>query len=334
MLIQEMHNKVEVRLQKMASHVYDWIQSEQVDSFINDNILAYVKNKSNTSSLSGKAPFHRDMKNLEDLRTLVVDSPDLRAYIKDEEFMTVRYPGDHLITVTANINSSDICNYPNGFPAPLTEDRYSAAFDLPYNVKRLAIGVQDIISFPGFQDPDLAFLNHNLLHPVLNNEYGDIYFRNNRYLFVQKPGQELPDLTITTVNELDEETETVIPFTVAQQNYYGSVVSGKTKHVRIINTEEFAHYMNHPFAWSTANNPSGYVVNDVLEIHTAKRFILSKVSLIYIRKPAKVNLSLNISCDLPEHTHEEIVDRTVADILETIESGRLQGRVSLNTLNE
>lgn len=329
-----MHNKVEVRLQKMASHIYDWIQSEQVDSYLNDNIIAYVKNKSNTSSLSGKSPFHRDMKNLEDLRTLVVDSPDLRAYIKDDDFMEVRMPGDHFITVTTNINSSDICNYPTGFPAPSTEQRYRAFFDLPYNVKMVSIGAQELLSFPGYQDPDLAFLNHNLLHAFLNNVYGDIYFRNNRYEFVQKPDQELNNMTVTTIDGLDEETDTVINFTVQPSDYYASVLSAKTKHVRIINTEEFSHFMNHPFAWSTSNNPSGYVVNDLLEIHTAKRFILSKVALIYIRKPAKVNLSLNISCDLPEHTHEEIVDRTVADLLETIESGRLQGKVSLNNLNE
>ena len=333
MLIQEMHNKVEVRLQKMASHIYDWIQSEQVDSYLNDNILAYVKNKSNSSSLSGKAPFHRDMKNLEDLRTLVVDSPDLRGYMKDDWFMDVRMPGDHLVTVVATVDSSDICNYPNGFPLPSAEPRYSALFDLPYNIKKLSIGAHDIIEFPGYQDPDLAFLNHNLLHGVLNNEYGDIYFRNNRYEFVQKPGHELNNLTITMVTDDGEDIQTV-PFTVQNRNYYGSVISGKTKHIRIIRAEEFPHYMNHPFADSTSNNPSGFVVNDLLEIHTNKRFILSKVKLVYIRKPAKVSLSLNVSCDLPEHVHEEIVDRTVADILETIESERLQGKMSLNNLNE
>jgi len=47
--------------------------------------------------------------------------------------------------------------------------------------------------------------------------------------------------------------------------------------------------------------------------------------ITYIKNPATVSLSGNVSCDLPEKTHRRIVDLTVSTLLENIESNRAQG---------
>lgn len=329
MLIQEMHNKVEVRLQKMASHVYDWIQSEQIDSFLNDNILAYVKNKTNSFSMSGKAPFERNIKNLEDLNTLLVKSPALLSYY-EEDYFKVRVPGDYLFLVECSVDLSDKCNY-DSFPNTVSYQELFADFDLPFNVQQLLVGANLIAQFPGYGSQLFKFANHNILNSVLNNSIGDIYKEKSGYKFIQKPGQSESNLTVTSVSG-----SSTVSFSSKQWNVIDGqdIKSPIRTRVIIRRAEEFTHYFNHPFARTSSDAPVATINNNFIEIHSDKRFILRNTYLRYIRKPEMVNLSLGIDCDLPEHTHQEIVDLTVADMLETIESGRLQSRVSLNTLNE
>ena len=57
-------------------------------------------------------------------------------------------------------------------------------------------------------------------------------------------------------------------------------------------------------------------------MYTSDIFIIDAVKITYLRKPAKISLSLGISCELPEHTHQEIVDATVSSILEGISDPR------------
>ena len=56
------------------------------------------------------------------------------------------------------------------------------------------------------------------------------------------------------------------------------------------------------------------------------------VKLKYLRKPATVSYSSNVNCDLPQHTHEEIVAMTVSGILEGISDPRY--KTSLNELGK
>ena len=53
-------------------------------------------------------------------------------------------------------------------------------------------------------------------------------------------------------------------------------------------------------------------------------FIIDKVKITYIRKPKEISLSLGVSCELPEHTHQEIVDMAVSSILEGISDPRFK----------
>ncbi len=338
MLIQEMHNKIELRLQKMASHAYDWIQSPQVDSYINDRITAYVKNRVNSFSESRKAPFQRNIKSMEDLKTLVVPGYVLRPYSVDSgEFFEAILPGDYLYMVESTALTADACKYPSGFPAASTYNVQTSEVVIPYNLKSIQIGGTTVLSIADAQvqtDSSAAFIMHNYLQSVLNNTLSDIYFLNgDKYLFVRKNSNSLTPIRIT------KSVSNVLSFidynwTAESKQYHINDDKFSKSRIRLMEQEEFTHYYDHPFARTSAQSPSGFVYNRFLKIHTAKRFILSNVELTYIRKPAMVNLSSNVSCDLPEHTHPEIVDGVVLDILETIESRRIQSKSVLNQLNE
>lgn len=53
-------------------------------------------------------------------------------------------------------------------------------------------------------------------------------------------------------------------------------------------------------------------------------FIIDTVKITYVRNPTLISLSLGVSCELPDHSHQEIVDMTVSSILEGISDPRFK----------
>lgn len=53
-------------------------------------------------------------------------------------------------------------------------------------------------------------------------------------------------------------------------------------------------------------------------------YMVNNAKLVYIKKPDTVSLSGDITCNLPDHTHAEIVNMTAKRMLENIESPRYQ----------
>jgi hypothetical protein len=73
--------------------------------------------------------------------------------------------------------------------------------------------------------------------------------------------------------------------------------------------------------------------NDTIEFITDGNYSIPYAYLRFLRKPATVSLSLVVSCDLAEHTHDEIVALAVQEALEGIEQPRLESYSQLvNTM--
>jgi hypothetical protein len=63
-------------------------------------------------------------------------------------------------------------------------------------------------------------------------------------------------------------------------------------------------------------------------------FIPFRIYLEYLRAAREMSYAGNISCELPEHTHTEIVDQAVQLMIEGIESGRFQTHNIVTNLND
>ena len=65
-------------------------------------------------------------------------------------------------------------------------------------------------------------------------------------------------------------------------------------------------------------------IDDKIDIYTDNTFVVSNVKITYIRVPDTVDsiTATNVDCDLPDHTHQEIVDMTVNSLLEAISDPR------------
>jgi hypothetical protein len=101
--------------------------------------------------------------------------------------------------------------------------------------------------------------------------------------------------------------------------------STKVTPFRIIDNAEVYNMQQNPFAKSVIDSPLGTVSeNDIRVYQDGESFILKGIYADYIRIPADIDLSLSQDCELAGHTHQEIVDIAVKNVLEAIESPRYQ----------
>lgn len=80
--------------------------------------------------------------------------------------------------------------------------------------------------------------------------------------------------------------------------------------------------LDDPFNRTDYNLPFYNIEESYLDIYTDNTFIATKAIIKYIKKPIAISKSLGVGCELPFHTHEEIVEMTIKSILEGIESQR------------
>ena len=91
-----------------------------------------------------------------------------------------------------------------------------------------------------------------------------------------------------------------------------------------IQQDDIFKLLDDPFNTTKYTSPLTTMRGEYIDLYTSDIFIIDKVKITYIRKPKQISLSLGISCELPEHTHQEIVDMTVSSILEGISDPRYQ----------
>lgn len=82
-------------------------------------------------------------------------------------------------------------------------------------------------------------------------------------------------------------------------------------------------YSEHRLHYEEAK-PLRLLINNTVELVTDGNYTISGYRLRYLRVPAEVSLTSTIDCDLPEHTHDELVKLAANMALENIESARYQ----------
>ena len=91
---------------------------------------------------------------------------------------------------------------------------------------------------------------------------------------------------------------------------------------RMVQHDDIHAMIGDPFNKTKYSSPLTVMRGNFIDIYTDDVFIADEVKLTYIRQPATVSLNAGVNCDLPLHTHQEIVNLAVASILETISDPR------------
>lgn len=97
------------------------------------------------------------------------------------------------------------------------------------------------------------------------------------------------------------------------------------RELRLVEQDKAYSHQQNPFAKSSKQAPMGIIFDDEIRVfQEGEKFILKTIYIDYIRQPVAINLSSFIDCELADHTHQEIVDIAVKNIIEAIESPRYQ----------
>ena len=91
---------------------------------------------------------------------------------------------------------------------------------------------------------------------------------------------------------------------------------------RFSQQDDIFKLLEDPFNTTKYTTPLTTIRQSAIDIYTSDIFIIDTVKLTYIRKPLEISLSLGSDCELPDHSHQEIVDMTVSSILEGISDPR------------
>ena len=85
---------------------------------------------------------------------------------------------------------------------------------------------------------------------------------------------------------------------------------------RFSQQDDVYRLLDDPFNTTYKREPLTTIRNNFIDVYTSSIFIIDEVKITYIRKPIPISLTLGYDCELPDHTHQEIIDMAVASILE------------------
>ena len=293
MTVAEMHTGVKIQLDKIDSLSYPNFTDDEIDYMLNREQDKFVKHRAD-GTLARNRGFEETQKRMDDLRAVT---------------------GDTVLTPDA----VDPSNKPNGRFVTLPNDPTNN------NVYWFAINEEAIINVP---DCDTGIIKSGEIQDgvVYIVTEGSITYNNTTY----SAGETFTGTSGDVGGS---------PFVFTDFTGDGTVMLWVQERVEIkpLQHDDYNKTIKDPFNKPVVSSQVSQLrrlqLDSKMEILLPDGLsTLNQYILRYIRKPRQISLTSSIDCELAEHTHQEIVDMTVASILETIESGRYQ--TNLNELGK
>ena len=359
MTIDEMHIAVNLGVQKIASFQMDNFLPQEIDFELNTAMDKFIKQRYSTFGNKYKRGFEQSQKRIDDLRHLVVES-QLPAYYRgetvgSEEYFIdrVNFPTDYLFVVSVLAHIKYDC-------AGILEDLYNVdtnrfyykiSIAPPENCKGcqiqsistgdgqtigdpyftleqlldattyLGIGATPILTVADSATAQYSGINTNtsqLYNPVdLNHIYLAFGAQTGVTVEWVDPTETLPNVTVPYLSP------TFIT-TTSKREVLEEATGILEKNIvcKYIHQDDIYAILEDPFNTTKYTSPKYTVAENYIDVHTDTIFIVDYVRLKYVRLPKRMNLALGVGCELPLHTHQEIVEMAIKSILEGIESQR------------
>jgi hypothetical protein len=162
--------------------------------------------------------------------------------------------------------------------------------------------------------------------------YKDLYFANSIIIVYKGSNSVIPIWSYSTnsgstYTNLTNNTYTLTTYVLGGTNMTTSNKQVQEDDLFALQQDPFnATYYEFPLCFFSGNKLNTYInIND---------FVVNKTILSYIRKPKTVSYYLDINCDLPEFTHNEILSMTASYLLEEFEAGRYKTHQETVITNE
>ena len=119
----------------------------------------------------------------------------------------------------------------------------------------------------------------------------------------------------TTYSTIPTDTRTCddIKYTTSSVNRYSQL-------------DDIYTLLKDPFNKTKHTSPLTTIVGRSIDVYTDETFYVPKIKITYIKRPRRISNTTGstVACELAEHTHQEVVDMAIANILEGIADPRYQ----------
>ena len=121
------------------------------------------------------------------------------------------------------------------------------------------------------------------------------------------------------------------PISVANQSRKHNPISRndflvKRTLCKYVQQDDIYKVLDDPFSSTKASSPLYTVQENFVDLYSTITFLPTTTVIKYLRRPAIMRKATGAGSELPEHTHDEIIEMAVKSILETIESPRYQSQ--------
>ena len=297
----QMHIAINQGLQKIGSFQADNFLPEEVDLELNKQIQRFVEQRYNKKGNKYQTGFEESQKRIDDIRSLVVEYSQITAYkgqIGPKHYIdsfTLPIPGGtsteadylHLLNVRALVEYAG-CK-------PVKWEHESVADDCECSVSPLTnVNPTLCDTAGGIWVCTFTVATNRIVGTYLYDDNGDLIYD------ILSTGEGVPSVDVTKAT-------TSSRCTFAQH-------------------DDIFTLLQDPFNTTTHKKPLYTIIGDNLDIYTDNTFVVPSVKVTYLRYPAVVDTVAvtPVDCDLPLHTHQEIVDMTVNSLLEAISDPRYQ----------
>lgn len=342
MTIQEMHIAVNLGVQKIASFQVDNLLPQEIDHELNNAMDRFIKQRYVPMGNKYRRGFEQSQKRIDDLRNLVVDHRVRTEYggqsLTGFTIDRAKLPNDYMFLVSVMSDMFYTC--PTYSPTIsedtkhyFTVDITPPSEDIDQFIGMYLLDVNGEISTPIIEEG--LYVNNQLLDSsIYNANYApeqSEFETGNTESFHITPTVDGNNLVISSTTAIDygvgiKWSNDIVTTTAGTS-------TNKTVNLRVESSEadpskrEPCSYSQHddlmtllsdPFNTTKNTKPLYTIQENFVDIYADNTFFSKFVELKYIRRPKRMNKALSIGCELPEHTHQEIVEMGVKSILEAI----------------
>jgi len=215
---------------------------------------------------------------------------------------------------------------------------------------KIGLDKVDSLNLPNFLDEEIDVLLNQAQERYVKQRYGLTNTKKQSFEETQKRTEDLKVLVTNSVitpiansvNNIDEfavfcnlpdnhwfiiQERARISFNDAKGDTNNEVVP-----IRPIQHNDFNKIMLDPFNKPDETEILRIIANGKVELISSNGVTITEYLLRYIRKPIEMSLATNTTCELSDHTHQEILQMSIDIALENIEAKRQQTfKTILNT---
>lgn len=210
----------------------------------------------------------------------------------------------------------------------------------------------DSLNYPDFSTTEIDFLLNQAVERTVKQRYGLNNFKRQSFEETQKRTEDLKELTrnavltpaATAATNISSDAQFVtLPadhWFIIQERVEVMHPDCKgnwtktTADVIPIQHNEFNKAVKSPFKKPNEGKVLRLMYENQSELIHEPGHVLGNYLLRYIKKPVAISFSNNVTCELSDHIHQEVVDEAIKIALEGIESRRSETFQNTQLTNE